>query len=263
MTRTLFAVTSYFPDAVRGCHQAIRDGWGQDVHAIGADLRFFVPTLSRHKPPKSGFAEIDFGLYEQQPDEVFLEIDSAYNNITRQVWEILKFSLLHDYDRVFLACNDTFVFPQRVLADLDCDYSGEFYPPWVSLGETFDWSWYEEKIPNVFSWAGAGTGIFLSKKAAEAIVEDEPSRWITEHSFYGFAYDVWIGQCLGGMIRSGEIAARNTKGVSHHYEHLAGEQRYAGVCEWQRETYKRKRATPEEPPVVLQSLPVTTNINRV
>ncbi len=54
--RLLMAVMSYDGDAVNGNHQKIRDTWGKDVPAIGADLRFFIDTrlnLLRGAAPKS------------------------------------------------------------------------------------------------------------------------------------------------------------------------------------------------------------------
>jgi hypothetical protein len=248
MTRSLIAVTSYFPDAERGCHQAIRDGWGRDASVVGADLRFFVPY------PRFNDAtdKMSLGSYNKRPDEVYLSMDGNYNNISLQVWEILKFSFEHNYDFVFLCCNDTFVLPRQLFAAgfEQWDYSGEFYPfknNWthvdkdglettqkVLLGDQFDWYWYETKIPNLFGWMGAGMGILLSKKAVEKIVANKPSPWISEHSFYGFAYDVWIGQVLGPLIQSDEILAKENENVSWHYTHSSGELRYANVCAWQK-----------------------------
>lgn len=239
MTRRLIAVTSYFPDAVRGCHQAIREGWGKDVAPAEADLRFFVP----YPHFNDDVNKTGLDAYAAQPDEVYLSMDGNYNNITRQVWEILKFSLQHNYDRVFLCANDTFVLPRRVFSGEfeKYDYAGEIYPPEYSvsfgivpIGSRFDWRWYETKIPNVFNWMGAGIGILLSKKAIELIVSNPPDRWISEHSLYGFAYDVWIGQVLGPKIESKEIFVANINNVSWHYIHSPNEQRYSGVQEWQK-----------------------------
>ncbi len=290
MTKLLFAVTSYFHDLQRGCHQAIRNGgWGQDVAAIGADLRFFIPYMyapegssvpfmctpegsfgghyydfiplanpyqGEHYPgensisyyPGKSFATACIrpayaASLMAHPTEIFLDAESRYNHISILVQRILRWSLCEGYDFTYVVANDTFVVPRLVFSpgyEL-FDYSGVSDQPELPFGQTVDWYWYKEKIPNLYGWFGGGTGIMFSRKAARLIVVENLRRhWISKYDFWGFGYDSLFGQILGPHIKSGSIRARNYEGASWHYQHSEGEQRYVGVCEWQREMQEKQ-----------------------
>src|ERR1700687_1116902 len=128
MTRRLIAVTSYFPDAVRGCHQAIREGWGKDVAPAGADLRFFVPYPHFADTPYGTNLNLD--SYNPCIDEIWLKMNGLYYNISYQVQNILKWALEYDYDFVHVCANDTFTVHRKLFLQgfEQFDWRGEWYP---------------------------------------------------------------------------------------------------------------------------------------
>lgn len=262
MTKRLIAITSYFPDAVRGCHQAIREGWGKDVAPAGADLRFFTPYPHFADPPEYG-DNLCLDSYQSQPDEVWLKMNGLYNNISYQVQNILKQSLEHGYDFVHICANDSFLIPKKVFSseveqydwtgvwdqqrinrknpikEISYGYSKNPDRQPLLFGDTFNWWWYNARIPNLYGWMGGGAGMTLSKKAAEIIALEDLSPWIAKYDFWGFGYDSLFGQILGPHIRENRIIAKSNETFSFHYEHSPNEKRYDGVTTWQKEMYEK------------------------
>jgi hypothetical protein len=220
--RILVAVISYFPDMLKGCHEAIRKGWGKDV--APADLRFFMPTLRWQNGEK-------IVLPEGPSDEIRLDVSDAYDRIQHEVREILRWSINQGYAFTFLACNDTFINFKKLLTSgfERYDYFGTCYPSSVVPGETFSFKFYEKTFPNMFSWMDGGIGYFVSKKAAELIVKEESNEWTA---------DIHHGQILGPKISTNEISA-GLMPMTIHYQHKTDEKRYDGVIEWQRKMYEK------------------------
>jgi hypothetical protein len=244
--KLLVAVTSYFPDAIRGCHQAIRETWGKDLQGI-ADLKFFTPYPHFADPVEWGMT-FSLDSYEPHPDEEWLDMNGLYANISYQVQRILKYSVEHEYDFVHVCANDTFTIPKHLFGSgfEQSDWRGEWYPDKASpfyplqIGETFDWKWYDLKVPALHGWISGGPGMTFSKKAAEIIVGEDLTPWIAQHDFWGFAYDSLFAQILCPHIKSGLRVTDDARFI-WHYPHALGEQRYAGVVQWQKEMYDKYR----------------------
>jgi hypothetical protein len=245
--KTLIAVTSYFPDAVRGCHQAIRDGWGKDVAAAGAALRFFTPYPHFADPEEYGDR---FGLdsYKSSPDEEWLSMNGLYTNIAYQVQNILKWSLGRGYDFIHVCANDSFMVPSLLFSPgfEQYDWRGEWWPdiesPYypVEIGRKFDWNWYDLPVHDLYGWISGEAGMTFSKKAAEIIVAEDLKTWIDKHDFWGFGYDSLFGQIFGPYIQSGFSIKDDTRGI-WHYAHAPKETRYEGVVRWQKDMYEKMK----------------------
>jgi hypothetical protein len=227
--RNLIAVVSYYGDADRGCHQAIRDTWGKDAIAAGFDLRFFIGRRSTGWKVKSA----DEILINEQ----MLALDGDPDD--HEYWQslingILCESLAGEYDFTFVCCNDTFIIPSKLMA---CgfekyDYSGQFVPRDIPLGTKSTDEIYGHHL---YLWADAGAGWFISRKAAARAVCGGKDGW---------PFDIHVGQVLGPLITSGEIKAATIPGfwenISYHYKFVSGIG-YDPKTGWQREMYERHK----------------------
>ena len=203
--RVLVAVCSYDGEAQNGNHDAIRSTWGKDVAAAGADLRFFI---GRRSPD-----------FKPQPDEVLIDWEQpktcehpwwqCVEGCCIDFWqklikENLKWSLQQGYDFTFECENDSFLVPHKLMK-LDFeryDIAGTFFPRDTPIGtKTTYQMWPHSPTRNpqsdwrVYPYPNPG-GYFLSRKAAEIVVNATPSHW-----------DIgpFTGQALGPAIEAGEI----------------------------------------------------------
>ena len=182
MARLLIAVKSCHRDRDRGDHQVIRETWGRNL-PLSADLRFFVGGKQ------------DFVL----SDESAVDCEDDYDSLPYKTREICRWFLKTVYDFVYLCDTDTFVIPNRLIACgfQNYDYSGRFGST-IPMGTTFDYKDSRGSYPGIYNWASGGIGYYLSRKAAKIVVETEPTIW---------AEDAYVGQSLGGHIKSGDIKA--------------------------------------------------------
>lgn len=233
--KVLVAVYSHSGDAVNGNHSKIRQTWGKDLTPW--DIRFMIG----HR---------DAPGWSQAPDEVLLP--ERANRACGDDWllwnlyyqemtiEMLRWSLNNQYDFTFLCCNDTFLVPSKLRqTNFDkYDYSGIFYPPdRAALGETFYEPFYKRQA---YAAADAGTGWFMSRKAAHLVVDSNQQ----EH--FGTS-DQYTGQVLGPHIKSGDVTAANLYNFHHvaawHYrEDIPGEvaqKGYSPESNWMRDMYAK------------------------
>jgi hypothetical protein len=136
--------------------QAIRDTWWRDCKAYATlDAKFFygrLPAGMQRTP---------------EEDEVFLQVEDDYEHLPHKTVAICKWAREHNYDFVFLCDDDTGVYVDRLMIEvqsLPFDYAGHI---------------------NGGSCSG-GCGYFLSRRGMEA-VQESPNCW---------AEDVWIGKCM-------------------------------------------------------------------
>jgi hypothetical protein len=131
--------------AVLSCHslrhyeQSIRDTWGAEVPP-GVDLRFFLGT----KPPESGG-------FVAQNDEILLDVEDDFENLTYKMRAMCQWALIQGYDFTLKVDLDTLVQPKRFLE---------------SGFDAFDWTGGANSF-----FASGGAGNALSKRAMGYIVE--------------------------------------------------------------------------------------------
>ncbi|PWT75562.1 MAG: hypothetical protein C5B59_08770 [Bacteroidetes bacterium] len=135
--------------------QTIRETWAQ--HLNGIDYKFFYGSTLRNG-----------GRVQRSPlpDEVFLPCGDNYTSNPQKMVEICKWARAHGYDYILRADDDTFIYPERLLATnwREHDYSGssekDFHP---------------------------GGCMFLSRRAMQLIISAKITNW---------ADDVWIGSVM-------------------------------------------------------------------
>ena len=118
-----------------------------------------VFVLGNPGKPEKGEESFSDTLFVDCPDE------KEYMVLKNQA--LFRYALNAGYDYCFRACDDTWIFPDRILkADLwEFDYAGQM-PCKFSLGGTFKvWMRY-------FDYMHGGCGIWLSRKAMEMLVDD-------------------------------------------------------------------------------------------
>lgn len=182
----LIAVKSCNKHRLEGYNDEIRRTWGMDV--APNYLLFFhgEPTFEQN--------------VHQWSDEVILSVKDDYDSLPYKTQAILKFFLLGFYSHIFLCDTDTFVIPEKLLAtgfekyDVSGRY-GSVYP----IGQTFNFRDDRgNSMPNAHPWPSGGIGYFLSRRAAQVVVDSPITHW---------AEDVHVGQATGPLIQSGELTA--------------------------------------------------------
>src|ERR1700693_325984 len=214
--KTLIAVKSCRQDRDRDYHEVIRGTWGQDV--INADLHFFMGN-------GNGI------LLANQRDEVSVNCPDDYASLPFKTREILRWSIENNYDFTFLCDTDSFIILQNLLRSgfEKYDYYGVIRKP---LGKTFVYESIDREkrhtwVGECYPWASGGLGYFLSRKAAEIIIQREPDIW---------AEDLWIGQILGPLYEAGEIKS----GDASQMIRIGDAKNLEGVATWHFPSYTYK-----------------------
>jgi hypothetical protein len=163
--RTLIAIISFQGDAENGNHDKIRQTWGKDVASAGADLRFFLGRRDNVYQPKA-----DETLIPWQEDGSRVCAHpywTAIEGCCVEYWQvlyrgILEWSLNNGYDYTFLAENDTFIIPRKLMkiGFENYDLSG-----WMMYI-------YPDRPDDYYVEPG---GYFLSRRASEAILNTVPN----------------------------------------------------------------------------------------
>lgn len=164
------------PRETEGRLDSIRATWANQVPE-GVDLRFFYGR----------------GPVTLLPDEIQLQVPDDYKGLSYKFQGMCRYALEHDYEFIFCCGDDTYVFPDRLLASnfRSSDYSGNY--PW--------------NCPNCY--IPGGTGIFLSRRAMKLIVDAPVTHW---------SDDLWVG----GVLKAAGIEPRNLSGfVSGFDAHYA------------------------------------------
>lgn len=163
--KVLIGVISFQGDAENGNHDKIRQTWGKDTATAGADLRFFLGRRDKQYVPKPD--EVLIPWQEDGTRKCQHPYWTAVENCCVEYWQvlyrgILDWSLRNGYDYTFLAENDTFLIPRKLMKTgfENYDFSG--------------WMMYTHSDkPNEF-YAEPG-GYFVSRKAAEIVLATEPN----------------------------------------------------------------------------------------
>ena len=220
--KILIAVKSCQDDKRLGCHDTIRRTWG--FNTLPADLYFF----------QGRFSGFECGVIDKDRDEITLPVLDDYDHLPFKTREILKYSLNAGYNFTFLCDVDTFLIPSKLFKTgfEKFDYSGRFGSS-PKIGSQFKFKdgrgiRHEYCHP----WASGGFGYFLSRKAAQIVINTEPTLW---------AEDMYIGNTLGLEIQSGNVTAADLKNfeneASWHYPaHKLGWSREQ-MRQWMREMH--------------------------
>jgi hypothetical protein len=225
-------------DREAGFHSAIRETWGGNLpHA----LYFFM------------------GGESGGVDEIGLDCPDGYWELPYKTKAILQWFLKTEASHIFLCDCDTFVLPSTFGLGYEAvDYAGKisYWPVGAQMGATFR---YNDGRGNVIdpchAWASGGYGYFLSRKAAEAVIPVTPLSW---------AEDLFVGQVMGPLLKSGDIQAKDLDLRNKHTWHFNKAVGYGPTPDKIREAHSngkpsgREWGDPEQaPPVTRRPAHVT------
>lgn len=143
----------------------IRATWVKDIPA-DVDHKFFYGNRLRQDIERRVQRKVE--LREPMSDEVYLDCGDNYTANPEKMKAICAWALAHGYDYVLRCDDDTFIYPDRLLATnwAQFDYVGSGFKT------------------DMFHPGGC---MFLSRRAMELIVKAKPT---------GYADDVWIGKVM-------------------------------------------------------------------
>lgn len=183
MNRILIAVASCHRDKDNGFNDAVRNTW---LQGVTLDYVFVIGATLTHG---------DVFLYK---DELYLNAGDDYLSLPEKTHGLLRWAVNEGYDHIFKCDTDTYV---RVDKMLDSDYASHDYIGYFNgdVGR-----------PNViynkcYAWASGGSGYWLSKRAAQYIVDNPPDGRAICPTLKYPCEDLWVGQLLGPKIESGEF----------------------------------------------------------
>jgi hypothetical protein len=135
--------------------EAVRATWWNDVKPFSdyVDAKFFYGT-----PSPAGFTPT--------PDEVLLNVKDDYEHLPAKMREIYKYALAHNYDFIFKADDDGFVYVDRLMR-LD-------YERWDQIGFSNCTHGLGDKCG---CYITGGAGYFLSKRAMAAAANEPINHW--------------------------------------------------------------------------------------
>lgn len=151
--------------------KACRDSWAKSQP--GVDVKFFYGQTTTNREPLD--------------DEVFLQVHDDYRHLPDKTVAIVKWAREQDYDYVLKCDDDTYVWIDRLLQELN---------------EPFDYAGYLHG--NVCS---GGTGYWLSRRAMDA-VQSNPDCW---------AEDVWVAKCMKYAGITPVMLPTHRPGFSEHF----------------------------------------------
>jgi len=167
--------------------------------------------------------------YEREEDELWVDCDDRKEYMVYKDQALFQYALDNGYTHVLRCCDDTFLFPDRIIkAGLESyDYGGQM-PCKFSLGGAFK-VWFG----GPFSYMHGGCGIWLSRKAMKMLVADRLDSIecdMPEQVDVGMGLktkghriwwdDLWIGEVLKGRLhwdsplRNDPLSAYTRMGIS-------------------------------------------------
>jgi|GEM_PF-1683053 hypothetical protein len=158
-------------------------------------------------------------------DELFFECDDTKPFMVLKDKALFQWALDHGYEYVFRACDDTVVYPERLLQHLDYlkkhDYAGTMcgYGAMAGTGAVFTLRYLD--------YMHGGVGVWLSRKAMEMLIADD---WkgpysspysnqieLTPGTYFKGSWgiywdDLWMGEVLKGNLNYNDPRRNNIYG---------------------------------------------------
>ena len=219
----LIAVKSCNKHRVAGYNEVIRQTWGRDVK-FPSNLFFF-----------HGGIRLDNDV---RLDEVFVGEPDNYDGLPKKTRAILRWFLRGPEPHIFLCDTDTYVIPSKLekCGYENYDIAGRYGTIWP-IGTTKDIT-DDRGVArrNVHPWPSGGVGYFLSRRAAQIVLDTPINTW---------AEDYHSGQATGPHIQSGELKAIDLPNfeceVSWHFPRRIYKQVYDLKFNWQAKMYAEHR----------------------
>lgn len=170
-------------------------GYGSDIHFSGPNPRITAvrETWASKLPPNVDFKFFYGGELSSPllPDEILLNVADDYQHLPHKVLAVFRWALEQGYSHIFKCDDDTYVWVDRLITELPCDYGG-YAPHGVVSG---------------------GPGYFLSRRMMEAVLKhaDPDLQW---------AEDVMVGQAINrvGRFNPKYFHGHRVGGPSHWYD---------------------------------------------
>lgn len=231
--KLLIGVESCTRDMRRGDHDVIRSTWGRDVK--NARLLFFV-------------GQDPYNLYCPFQDEVIVDAPDDYDSLTLKTIEIVRFAYEGGYEFLFKVDTDSFLIPDKLMkcGFEQFDYYG-LSRPTERIGQQFfycarDRDGIDHPLEKCWPWCSGGYGYHLSRKAMEVILAaPKPTSKVMV-----WCEDLFVGQCLGPLVRDGKIKMGNAdymNKIVFHFPQYRFQSQYHPRFRWQEELYKQHHAS--------------------
>lgn len=159
------------------------------------------------------------------PDELFFECDDTKEYMVLKDKALFQWALDNGYEYVFRACDDTIVYPERLVQHLDYlkkhDYAGTMcgYGAMAGTGDIFTLRYLD--------YMHGGVGVWLSRKSMEMLIADA---WkgpysspysnnieLTPGTYFRGSWgiywdDLWMGEVLKGNLNYNDPRRNNIYG---------------------------------------------------
>lgn len=160
----------------------------------------------------------------REDDELWFDVDDTRPYMVLKDKSLFVWALEHDYDYVFRCCDDTVVYPERMLRDFALlsqhDYAGTF----CGYGAIAEQGIFALRY---LDYMHGGVGCWLSRKAMEMLIADD---WkgpysspyskqieLTPGNFFKGSWhiywdDLWMGEVLKGNMNYNDPRRDNVYG---------------------------------------------------
>jgi hypothetical protein len=188
-------------------------------------MKILIGILSAHHPSRKPYRDraratylknspIDYRFVlgnpiTDEPDALTVHCDDRKEYMVLKNQGLFRYALERDYTHCLRVCDDTWVYPERLLENealAEYDYAGNM-PCKLNLAGQF-------KMPmKYYDYMHGGCGIWLSRKAMEMLAADDwkgPELKLPERMDIGFGImgrmatidwdDRWIGEVLKGKL---------------------------------------------------------------
>ncbi len=158
------------------------------------------------------------GIPDRTPldDELFFNVDDRKEWMVLKNKEFFKYALEHGYEYVFRCCDDSIVYPDRLLEHYDLlsqhDYAGTMCGYANMIGQGIFTLRY-------LDYMHGGVGIWLSRRAMEMLIADDwkgpyssplgkqielTPEYFHKGNWHIYWDDLWIGEVLRGNLNQND-----------------------------------------------------------
>ena len=238
----LFAVKSCQADQLACFHDAIWNTWGHHIPKI---VFFGKPEEQTDErlihPPHADLLFFVGGNAQPRIRDVLLSCPDKYTDLPHKVREIMRYFLGTEHGFVFLCDTDTFVVPMRLL---NCGYEKyditAAFIKGMKPGQVFRHVVRDPRGPDIvleksYAPPSGGLGYFLSRKAAQVIVDTEPDPKV-------WADDLYVAEALGPRLASGELTGYQPldyHDMTFHFPKHQHKTNYSLGTKWMERMYRQ------------------------
>ena len=154
-------------------------------------------------------------MSERSPekDELFFNVNDTRPYMVMKDKALFQWALSRGYDFVFRACDDTIVYPERILQNLEMLRAHDYAGTMCGYGNLVGYN--QPYVLRYLDYMHGGVGIWLSARAMQMLVADDwkgpcssplsnnieilPGTWF-KGPWHIYWDDLWIGEVLKGNL---------------------------------------------------------------